>query len=89
MSCSRSCTLVQKYGCHVLFGHYNQLGLVASQNIKEKSCYGDNVIIVKSRDSKTLGHVDHLTAKALVQIMDVSESLKFTWLVRQLSLSVH
>ena len=31
-----------------------------------KSCYDDNVIVVKSRDGKTLGHVDHLTAKALV-----------------------
>ena len=58
------------------FGHYNQFGLVASQNIKEKSCYDDNVIVVKSRDGKTLGHVDHLTAKALVQIMNVSESLQ-------------
>ena len=77
------------YGCHVLFGHYNQFGLFASQNIKEKSCYDDNVIVVKSRDSKTLGYVDHLTAKALVQIMNVYESLKFTWLVRRLSLSVH
>ena len=81
--------MVQRYGCHVLFSHYNQFGLVASQNIKDKSCYGDNVIIVKNRDGKTLGHVDHLTAKALVQIMNVSESLKFTWLVRRLSLSVH
>ena len=78
-----------KYGCHVLFGHYNQFRLFASQNIKEKSCYDNNVIVVKSRDGKTLGHVDHWTARALVQIMNVSESLKFTWLVRRLSLSVH
>ena len=85
MSCAH---FGSNYGCHVLFGQTAttiNLDFLQVKIIKEKSCYDDNVIVVKSRDGKTLGHVD-LTAKALVQVMTVSESLKFTWLVRRLSL---
>ena len=46
------------------------LDLLQVKILREKSCYDDNAIVVKSRDGKTLGHVDYLTAKALVQIMN-------------------
>ena len=58
------------------------LDLLQVKILREKSCYDNNAIVVKIRDGKTLGHVDYLTAKALVHIINVSESLKCTWLCR-------
>ena len=74
MSCSRSCTLVtfdaKIMGVMFYSATEINLDLLQVKILREKSCYDDNAIVVKSRDGKTLGHVDYLTAKALVQIMN-------------------